>query len=689
MYELTAADLEEAGLGWRDVDPTQLRLFYRGDQQPLWIQGEGDKLTLRFYGQASESRYTRENVYWLQLEQAGGGRREKGDKGKREKGEKGKRNKGKRGEGDGDVGRGLQMHGGVEHAIATVRVEENWLYSPQVKEGDHWFWASLPAPQAQAFDITLVGVASGSGRLRLEVWASTEAPASPDHHLRVSVNGRRVADESWDGRGRHLIEADVPAGLLREGGNVVSVEAPGDTGVAADIVFIDWIEISYPRLLVARADRLSFDSPGGLQQLAGFTGPVSVFDVTDPEAVTRVVGIQEEQQGDRTAVAFQGEAGRRYLAVGPKGFLRPTRVARANTAPDLRASGNGADYVAVGPPDLLEPLQPLLDWREEQGLRVMAVPVGAVYDQFNYGLSEPEAIRAFLKYAVQSWQPAPRYLLLVGDATYDSRGYVAPPEANRLPSFLIPTIYGGETASDVRFVQLDGDLKPDLAVGRMPARTPRQVRLLVEKTLGYERQAAEGEWRHRVLTVADGQDPSFRTAAEAFIEQLPAGYQAVKVFPDAGATDAHLEVTRQLDEGNLLVAYFGHGSVTQWGKDRIFTTADGAALTNGDRVPVVLNMTCLTGLFTHPKVDSLAETLLWQAGGGAVAVLAPTSLTLAGDQSFLSRPLVEALLRDRIPTLGQAVLQAQRQVPTDSAGTRDVMQTFLLFGDPALRLAHP
>jgi len=88
-------------------------------------------------------------------------------------------------------------------------------------------------------------------------------------------------------------------------------------------------------------------------------------------------------------------------------------------------------------------------------------------------------------------------------------------------------------------------------------------------------------------------------------------------------------------------------------------------------------------------VDSLAETLLWQAGGGAVAVLAPTSLTLATDQTFLSRPLAEALLQDRAPTLGEAVLQAQRQVPTEGAGTRDVMQTFLLFGDPALRLAHP
>ncbi|RME46927.1 MAG: hypothetical protein D6791_07060 [Chloroflexi bacterium] len=395
-------------------------------------------------------------------------------------------------------------------------------------------------------------------------------------------------------------------------------------------------------------------------------------------------------------MTFHAESGRRYEAVGPGGYRRPARIARASTSPDpsllatqgLRAAGNGADYVAVGPPDLLEPLAPLLAWREQQGLKVLTVPVEGIYDQFNDGLPEPEAIRAFLKYARQSWQPAPRYLLLVGDATYDPQGYVTPPEANRVPSFLVQTVFGGETASDTLFAQLDDDLKPDIAVGRMPARTPQQVRTLVEKTLAYEKQTSQGEWRRRVMAVADGQDPSFRKDARAFVEQLPGDFEAVEVYPPAGDATASQQVRRDLAEGNLLVTYFGHGSITQWGKDRIFTTADTQGLDNGDRLPVVLNMTCLTGLFTHPEVDSLAETMLWEEGGGAVAVLAATSLTLPNDQSFLSEALVETLLRNPQPTLGEAVLEAKRRVPADEAGTRDVMQTFLLFGDPALHLAY-
>ena len=110
------------------------------------------------------------------------------------------------------------------------------------------------------------------------------------------------------------------------------------------------------------------------------------------------------------------------------------------------------------------------------------------------------------------------------------------------------------------------------------------------------------------------------------------------------------------------------------------------ALDNGDRLPIVVTMTCLTGLFTHPEVNSLAEALLWQPQGGAVAVLAPTSLTLASDQSQLRSALAEALVDRRHGTLGSAVLAAWQAVPLDSPGTRDVVATFLLFGDPALRL---
>jgi hypothetical protein len=192
-----------------------------------------------------------------------------------------------------------------------------------------------------------------------------------------------------------------------------------------------------------------------------------------------------------------------------------------------------------------------------------------------------------------------------------------------------------------------------------------------------------------VLAVADGQRASFREDAARFLDGLNERYETDLYSPNAGEADGGDRVRRELKEGASLVAYFGHGSVTQWGKDSLFTVDAVSGLGNGDRLPVVVNMTCLTGLFTHPRVDSLAEALLWEPDGGAVAVLAPTSLTLPTDQSALSRALVAALLESPDSTLGETTDRARRGVPVDSPGGLDVMATFLLFGDPALHVTGP
>jgi hypothetical protein len=639
-------------IGWGGVDPATVQVKHDDVPLPTWIDGD----RLRFHAPISPTRFMSETVFWLERDDRSGARiseqpiRPRGD---------------------------LNP---IDHYTAALRLEDNRVYSPLVKDGDHWFWAQMPAPITKTIPFTLTALANGPAHLTIEVWANTEAPAAIDHVYRVFVNEQPVGEFAWDGQGPHTIRADVPAGVLREGLNTVALILPGVADVAADVTFINWIEVQYPRAFEAQTDRLMFDSPGGLHRLSGFSGPIDVFDVTQSDRITHT-----RLSDDAT---FVGEAGHRYWAVGLQGY-RSGRVEAAQLTPDLRAANNAASYLTIGPLDLLEPLQPLLEWRAAQGLPAMAVPVQAIYDQFSGGRIDPEAIRSFLKYAAQHWAVKPQYVLLVGDASYDTLNYLTPQQANRVPTFLVQTIYGGETASDVGFTQLDGDEKPDVAIGRVPARDAEQVRVFAEKTIAYERNAPAGEWRSRVLAVADGQESAFRDEAQRFLDQFTVDYRKTLINPPAGVPQASAEIVRDLNEGSALVGYFGHGSVTQWGKDNLLTVKDGAALQNGARLPVIINMTCLTGLFTHPTVPSLTETLLWKPDGGAVALLAPTSLTLASDQSFLSKALAQALMQNRAARLGDAFLQAQRDIPAQDAGTQDVLRTFLLFGDPALKMVQP
>ena len=135
-----------------------------------------------------------------------------------------------------------------------------------------------------------------------------------------------------------------------------------------------------------------------------------------------------------------------------------------------------------------------------------------------------------IQYAYESWQqPAPRYVLLVGDASWDpyhpggederyadwtyrrgetvrftknkSTQYERPPVDER---DLVPTFYAttreGYAASDNGFVTLVGeDFFPDLAIGRFPVTSPDEVRAIVEKTIRYKKSKPDGEWRKAVL----------------------------------------------------------------------------------------------------------------------------------------------------------------------------------------------
>jgi hypothetical protein len=650
VVEVKPSDLR--AIGWQNIDLTTLGVTSNGAALPVWA----DATSLRFYAPISPTRYMSETVFWLQqsdqpalpiVDQTSG---PAGD------------------------------HAATDRYTATLRLEEDHVYSPQVAEGDHWFWTQLAAPLTKTFTLTTSALLPGPARLQITVWGSTEAPANPDHAYRLTLNDQPLGDFTWDGQGHHTIGVEIPVGVLREGTNALIISAPGVPQVDADITYLNWIVLDYPRAFVAQDDRLMFESSGGTLQLTGFSGPIEVFDVTQSDQPVRTPA-----QADGT---FAGTAGHRYWAVGPQGY-QSGQVQVAQLTPDLRATDNAADYLAIGPIDLLQPVQPLLDWRSSQGLKTLAVPVDAIYDQFSAGRVDPEAIRSFLQYATTNWSVKPKYVLLVGDASYDTLNVTTTPQANRVPTFLVQTVFGGETASDVGFAQLDGDDKPDLALGRVPAREADQVRAFVAKTLTYEQSAPTGEWRSRVLAVADGQEPAFQADAQRFLDQFSTGFQTTLVSPPAGSTQANTEIVNDLNGGSALVGYFGHGSVTQWGKDNLFTVKDVATLQNGDRLPVVINMTCLAGLFTHPRVQSLAETLLWKADGGAVAVLAPTSLTLSNDQSFLSKALVQTYLKDRSARLGEVFLQAQRAVPTDGAGAQDVLRTFLLFGDPALQIVQP
>jgi hypothetical protein len=352
----------------------------------------------------------------------------------------------------------------------------------------------------------------------------------------------------------------------------------------------------------------------------------------------------------------------------------------------LKDDANGADYLVIAPDAFAEALQPLLDWREKQGLRVRRVSPDEIYDAYGYGMKDTQAIRDFLRDAHARWQPAPRFVLLVGDSSYDYKNVLKGRQQDVVPTRLVYTTFAGDTASDTWYAE-DDQGKPLFAIGRLPAQTPDQVKVMVGKIIAYE-QAPAADWHKRALVVADNEDPTFESLNEQLINGLPSGYSAERVYFSQVQPDEreklHDAVQAAFNQGVAIVNYIGHGSLDVWGQEQALTVESAGHLQNGDRLPILTTYTCLNGFFHHPQATSLAEALLWQEGGGIVGAVVPSGRSLTSQQAPLAQAFYAALFSADVSTLGEALERAQASVPQDMTPL-EVIETFNLLGDPALR----
>jgi hypothetical protein len=99
--------------------------------------------------------------------------------------------------------------------------------------------------------------------------------------------------------------------------------------------------------------------------------------------------------------------------------------------------------------------------------------------------------------------------------------------------------------------------------------------------------------------------------------------------------------------------------------------------------PLFVSMTCLNGFFQAPYMDSLAEALIKRPQGGAVAVWASSDLTASIDQAFMNQELIRLLFGAKSLRLGEAIRRA-KAATTDP----DVRKTWILFGDPSMKLKN-
>jgi hypothetical protein len=383
---------------------------------------------------------------------------------------------------------------------------------------------------------------------------------------------------------------------------------------------------------------------------------------------------------------FRAEAGRRY-AVVTAGSAGRAEIRKPEPS-RLKDARIAAEYLVVGPRAFLADVEPLLELRRSQGLRTRAVAVEQVYGEFGFGEARPEALREFLEFAYHRWsRPKLRYVLLLGDATYDFKDYLGTGVVNRVPPLMVKTSYIW-TASDPTLATVNGDdLLPDFAIGRLPAASEEELRALVEKILAYESEGP-GTATSKVVLVADNPDEAgdFVADAEEIARGVLAGRAVEKLYlTELGPAGMRSRITAAFDAGASLMSYIGHGGIHLWAHENFFNIGDVALLAPQSQQPLFVTMNCLNGYFHFPYFNSLSEELLKAEGKGAIAAFSPTGLSLNSPAHRFHQALLEAVLHQGHARLGDAVLAGQADYAASGAFP-ELLQIYHFLGDPALTL---
>jgi hypothetical protein len=658
------------------IDPSTLKLFNRGRQVPvLVVSPEKDPPwpggNFFFYGRGIDSACTTTNVYWLYWNGSPGMRM---------------------GWVNGTLSGGTALSAATTN---TVRVEENhrlWEATPGAPEQDYWFWDLLTAPVSTSCQLQVIDPAPGEwdGTLRVSYRGRSTSTPHPNHHTRVQVNGLEVGDQFWDGDHIFVQEVSIPSTVLTPGVNTVSVSCPGDTGAVVDSIYLNWIELDYRRRLRAADNELHLVTGGSGPQIFavnGFTEPVvAVLDITSPPDVKQVLGVGISEAGGQYMAVFRhgGAGSAQYLALAPGRFQTPAAV-QGWTSPGLWAGGDGADYILVTPREFLPAAEPLVLFRQNQGYRAVAVALEDIYDEFNQGIADPAALKAFLSRAYHGWPaPAPLFVLLLGDANTDYLDYFGTGKQSRVPVHLSLSELG-LTPDDNWYVCVEGDdVLPEMCIGRLPARDAVMAKRMISRVLAHEQSTAAAPGRS--MFVADD-EPVFESLNETLVGMLPAGVVADRVYLSqyTAVDDATDDIVRGINLGEMIVHYNGHGSVTGWAGEYMLLPGDVALLTNADDLSFVLTMTCLNGYFSHPFYYCLAEELASAQTGGGIGCFSPSGLSYTWEQDLLAPEIFSMIFDQGEDRLGVIVTEAK--LAAHALGGSDVMVSmFTLLGDPASRL---
>ena len=360
--------------------------------------------------------------------------------------------------------------------------------------------------------------------------------------------------------------------------------------------------------------------------------------------------------------------------------------------------------------------------RDDDGMTVRVVRADQLYNEFSSGTPDVNAYRRYLKMLYDRDGDRLQYLLLFGDGAWDNRMLLNDWSQTSTADFLL--CYESDNAisetesfvSDDYFGLMDSSEGPglakadiiDLAIGRIPARTPQEAAAVVDKCYDYRRNIHAGSWQNTICFMGDDGNSNMHMkdadAVALLMEEIDSAFDQRKVYWDAYQRTAsahgyaYPEVTRQvrqqMREGALLMNYSGHGARNTLSHEYAVTLSDFRDSTSM-RLPLWFTASCDISAFDGQEAN-IGEAALFNPNGGAIAFVGTTRTVYAQFNRNINKSFTQMLFatdgQGKPLTFGEALRRAKNEqvgnVLIQSKASINRLH-FVLLGDPALRLNRP
>lgn len=600
----------------------------------------------------------------------------------------------------------------------------NYAYSEKellnlIASGSRWFGEHFLAGSSQTVSFNLE---NPDLAIPAAFTISVAGKSSAANSLSISLNGKSENDISFQ-----PIDVSDPTvyyadDRVAEFSEILSSKTPqvkltyNATNSSSD-AWLDFVSVNYTSQLIMNSDVFSFRGRGseGAIQVTEFAvsgdklmNTTRVLDVTNTTTITELPAIFS---GGQLKVKSSSTSLHEYVAFNTTGTIPSPDLVGNVANQDLHAE-EPAEFLIVSYPGFLSEANDLAAFhRDHDEMNVKVVTPEMIYNEFSGGLADPSGIRNYFRMCYdrgkQSGKNTLKYILLLGDGTYDNRNILGK-NLNLIPTYqsdnsLSPT---ESFVTDDFFVFLDENEGGysgivDLGIGRIPARTSMEVKNVINKIKGYHQQESMGNWRNVVTFIGDDEDNSTHMSqAESLANFVNNSYPAFytdKIYFDAYRQvstsggekypDVTASINNRVKQGTLVMNYTGHANEKSLAAENVLDVGIINSWTNLRRLPIFVTATCEFSRFDADET-SAGEQILFNPVGGGIGLFSTTRLVYSGANFVLNskffRYIFEKDQNGNNLRLGDVMRLAKA-----SANTGINQLNFTLLADPALQLANP